>query len=166
LQRAVQQATSPLDKKYVDALAILKLRYTREGKLEDALAVDNELKQIASRSDVAATAPVTPTKEPTKNQAEKVLLASKWLYYERGLAEDKPGQGPGSVIVFKKDGHATINDSIETSWKVAPRGELSYRLDAPKYVSTLTLQPDGSFAGKCTGTSADAVGFVHLVPQH
>lgn len=43
-QRAVQQATAPLDKKYVDALALLKVRYTKEGKLEDALAVDNELK--------------------------------------------------------------------------------------------------------------------------
>lgn len=52
-QRAVQQATAPLDKKYVDALSLLKVRYTKEGKLEDALAVDAELKEIASRSSSA-----------------------------------------------------------------------------------------------------------------
>lgn len=81
-QRAVQQATAPLDKKYVDALALLKARYTKEGKLEDALAVDNELKQIASRSAVPSEI-ASSGRDPTKNQAEKVLLASKWLYYER-----------------------------------------------------------------------------------
>lgn len=163
--RAVQQATTPLDKKYVDALSLLKVRYTKEGKLEDALVVDNELKQIASRSAVAPVTPAPSGKEPTKNQAEKVLLASKWLYFERGPAEDKPGTGPGNVIVFKKDGKAMINESIETSWKVALHGELSYRLDTPKYLCTFKLQPDGSFAGKCTGSSAATVGFVHLIPQ-
>lgn len=110
-------------------------------------------------------APAPSGKEPTKNQVEKALLASKWLYYERGLAEDKPGAGPGTVIIFKRDGKATINDGIETSWKAAPRGELTYRIDTPKYVCTLKLQPDGSFAGKCTGSSAETVGFVHLIPQ-
>jgi hypothetical protein len=63
-QRALQQAAAPLDKKYLDALTALKLRYTKEGKLQEALAIDTEMKALASRAQasqplaIEAAAPV------------------------------------------------------------------------------------------------------------
>jgi hypothetical protein len=48
-KRAVSQATAPLDRKYADALQQMKTRYTKEGKLHEALTVDNELKLLTSR---------------------------------------------------------------------------------------------------------------------
>lgn len=45
-QRATRQATAPLDKRYRDSLTALKLRFTREGKLNEALAIDAELKEL------------------------------------------------------------------------------------------------------------------------
>lgn len=66
-QRAVSQATAPLDKKYVDALQQIKTRFTKEGKLEEALAVDNELKLLASRES-AQQSTDTGTRERVRHQ--------------------------------------------------------------------------------------------------
>ena len=46
-EKARQQATAPIDKRYGDTLAALKSRFTKEGKLDAALAVDSEIKRIA-----------------------------------------------------------------------------------------------------------------------
>ena len=48
-QRAIQQANAPLDKKYEEALVAMKTRFTKDGKLQEALGVDNELKMLATR---------------------------------------------------------------------------------------------------------------------
>jgi len=50
--KARQQALSPIEKKYRDALDAMKLRYTKQGDLEAAISIDNELKQIAAPSGV------------------------------------------------------------------------------------------------------------------
>ena len=39
--KAVERATTPIKKKYIRALKALKLRYTKQGKLSEAIAVDN-----------------------------------------------------------------------------------------------------------------------------
>ncbi len=45
-QRARSAALAPIEKKYSDALAAMKVRLTKAGNLEGALAVDTELKTI------------------------------------------------------------------------------------------------------------------------
>ncbi len=50
--QAVEQAMNPLQLKYIAALEKLKVRYTKEGVLEAALAVDAEIKK--QRADVTA----------------------------------------------------------------------------------------------------------------
>jgi hypothetical protein len=79
-QRAIHQANAPLDKKYEEALAAMKTRFTKEGKLQEALAVDNELKMLASRaSSPQATSP-----------AEKVR--HKWVMASRSDFESAKKQ--------------------------------------------------------------------------
>lgn len=56
-QRAVSQATSPLDKKYIEALEVMKARFTKDGKLQEALAVDAEIKAMSARQ--SSTSPVS-----------------------------------------------------------------------------------------------------------
>ena len=163
---AVARSLAPIQKTYLLELEKLKSEFTRAGKLEDALAVADEIKKLSPGSSATATTgtPASGAK-PTKNQIEKILLGTKWIYTERGEAEDKPGAGPGNVIEFQRTGKASINGAIETLWKLDAHGELIYRIDTPKYICTLKLQSDGVFGGKCTGTSADALGFVHLTAQ-
>jgi hypothetical protein len=58
--RARKQATEPIDKKFEDALTAMKQRFTKAGDLEAALAVDSELKALASpTTTVAETLPTT-----------------------------------------------------------------------------------------------------------
>lgn len=167
-QRAIQQANAPLDKKYEEALAAMKTRFTKEGKLQEALAVDNELKMLASRASspqaAKGTVPASGA-DMTKRQIEKVLLASNWAYYESGTSITERGAGPGKVIEFQKDGHAVIEGGIQTAWKLNNNGELIYRPESPKYISNLNLTADGVFSGKCSGTSADTLKFIHLIAQ-
>ena len=68
---ALERAVQPVNDRYVKELEKLKLQYTKAGKLEEALAVDAELKkQTASKS--------TP----------KATIVGKWQYHRDG--EDKP----------------------------------------------------------------------------
>lgn len=167
-QRAIQQANAPLDKKYEEALTAMKTRYTKDGKLQEALAVDNELKMLASGASSPQADKATAGANPidlTKRQIEKVLLGSNWAYYESGASNTERGAGPGKIVEFHKDGSAVIEGGIQTVWKLNNNGELIYRPEAPKYVSTLTLTAEGVFSGKCTGTSADTMKFIHLVAQ-
>lgn len=55
-QRATRQATEPIHRKYRDALDAMKLRFTKAGKLNEALVVDKELQELAKLMD----APLPP----------------------------------------------------------------------------------------------------------
>lgn len=48
--RARSQATDPIDRKYVDALAAMKLKLTKAGDLNGALVVEAELQKLAPGS--------------------------------------------------------------------------------------------------------------------
>ncbi|MEQ1839466.1 MAG: hypothetical protein ABL994_03565 [Verrucomicrobiales bacterium] len=48
--RATRQATAPIDLRYQESLATLKLRLTKAGKLNEAMAVDAELQKLAHGS--------------------------------------------------------------------------------------------------------------------
>jgi len=49
--KAVERATTPIKKKYIRALKALKLRYTKQGKLSEAIAVDNKLKSLTAKQE-------------------------------------------------------------------------------------------------------------------
>ena len=48
---AVERAIEPLEQKYLSELEKLKLRYTKDGKLQEALAVDAEIKALTVADD-------------------------------------------------------------------------------------------------------------------
>lgn len=45
-QRAIRQATDPVNRRYRESLEIMRIRFTREGKLDEALAVVAEIKKL------------------------------------------------------------------------------------------------------------------------
>lgn len=62
-QRAIERAVSPVQGKYIEELKKLKLRYTKDGKLEDAIVVDKELTKIIAapeKADGTTKKPLTP----------------------------------------------------------------------------------------------------------
>ena len=93
-QRAVQQANAPLDKKYEEALIAMKTRFTKEGKLQEALAVDNELTMLASRAINTTSAPASESEMPP-------LVGAAWHWTHSTY--DKP-------TTFKEDG------TFENGW--------------------------------------------------
>ncbi|MBK8094360.1 MAG: C-type lectin domain-containing protein [Verrucomicrobiaceae bacterium] len=76
-QRAKQQANAPLDKKYDDALRALKLRYTKEGNLEAAIAVDTELKSLTPQSSAVTQPPDTKADDISFRGSQMVLSPGK-----------------------------------------------------------------------------------------
>lgn len=111
-QRAVSQATAPLNKKYVDALEQMKVRYTKEGKLQEALAVDNELKLLASR-EAAPQGADTSTKSRVRHQWS---LGSKSDFPNaRKLAENEGKRLP--MLKTEEDQKSFMQFMSETSPK-------------------------------------------------
>lgn len=70
-EKAKQQAISPLEKKYSDALTALKVRFTKDGNLEAALAVDTEIKALASPVVGASSSPEPPRTDSTQTKPAK-----------------------------------------------------------------------------------------------
>lgn len=50
-QQAQERAMAPLQQKYISGLEAMKLRMTKAGKLQDALAVDAELKAMVAKTE-------------------------------------------------------------------------------------------------------------------
>jgi len=51
--RAIERATSPIQEKFITEMQKLKLRYTREGKLEEAITVDREINRLLDETKAA-----------------------------------------------------------------------------------------------------------------
>lgn len=85
-QRAIHQANAPLDKKYEEALVAMKTRFTKDGKLQEALAVDNELKMLASR---ASAKPRTDTATTDRVQHQWSMGSRSDFHTARKLAENE-----------------------------------------------------------------------------
>ncbi|MDA7619006.1 hypothetical protein N8655_00175 [bacterium] len=90
-ERAVEKAVEPLTAKYLAALEKLKSKFTKEQKLEQALAVDAVIKKLASANKLSGP----PRIGHPKDAAElKLYLAqdtwthdggkSVWSFYEDG----------------------------------------------------------------------------------
>ena len=110
--KARQLATAPLDKKYLDALGALKLRYTRDGNLSAALAIDAEMRTLSSVESQESPKIVNKISPPetanSKQQLEKHLIGTKWTIVR---ASDNAGWG---TFEFKDKGIMTFNQ--ERKW--------------------------------------------------
>ncbi len=74
-QRSVNRITAPLNKKYREELEKMKLEFTRANNLEDAIAVDTEIKNLDERNGGALF-----EEEPATNP-----IIGEWLVtYENG----------------------------------------------------------------------------------
>ena len=76
--RARNLATAPIDKKYLDALAAMKVKLTRSGDLNGALAVEAEIKANSPTADATAISEAEAELINTKRELESHLLGKKW----------------------------------------------------------------------------------------
>lgn len=110
-KRARDQATLPLDKKYLDALGAMKVRLTKSGDLSGALAVDAEIKAVSPpASNLTSVAAGEVDSVNTKKGLEKHLLGKKWK-----MTQVSSGKGWG-VWEFKADG--TIHVNSPRKWTI------------------------------------------------
>lgn len=130
-KRARDQATLPIDKKYVDALSAMKMRLTKAGDLSGALAVEAEIKTIfptASTSTSQATAGAETVN--TKKELEKHLLGKKWK-----MSQVSSGKGWG-VWEFKPDG--TIQVNSPRKWIIKDKRTVMIEAYEAKFSDDLT----------------------------
>ena len=74
-EAAVTRATDPLRKTYLAELEKLKADFTRKAQLEEALAVDREIKKLASAGNAQPTSPPVeaPAAQPVPNAAGRAF---------------------------------------------------------------------------------------------
>lgn len=113
-QKAREQVTAPIDKKYLDALAAMKVTMTKQGNLEGALAVDARIKSLTANASIPTV--TTTTAEgglpKTKNSLEKFLVGTTWT-----VTGAKNGRFIGdmeftssSMMMFQKEREWTVTD--------------------------------------------------------
>lgn len=144
-QKAREQAISPIDKKYADALAALKSRYTKDGNLEAALAVDAELKvlQPAEKS--------KPSPKPLGNGTGRSISDELWVQ-PNGNYWEFYSDGTGRVGATK----TPVGTGRQMKWSVEPDGRI--RIDDPStpgYMS-LTSAKDAMFGADRGGNPVRA----------
>ena len=99
-QRARKQATEPIDKKYLEALDALKQRFTKAGQPDAALAVDQEIKRLAERSEPPAPpSDGTPKPEASKQRYKFVLIRDPHTWEEANWT----CQAMGGQLAWFKD---------------------------------------------------------------
>jgi hypothetical protein len=114
------RAGGPLTDKYVEALDALKLKYTQLGKLEMAVAVDQEIKKVHAERNKAI--PKTITSEPI--DAGK-LVDTRWKL-PSALFTENPDQS--KRIRFRADGLLKCSWSQSNfTWKVSEEGPVELR---------------------------------------
>ena len=130
-QRAKQQVTAPLDRKYVESLQSLKLRLTKAGNLEHALAVDTELKRIPA--DNPATA-ANSRAVATKSLLPK-LRGTRWVVDE--------GSGP-THITFKGNEVLWREEKLKSEWtlKVSEQDDGALLVEWGRVSRRLEVTPD------------------------
>lgn len=89
-QQAQERALAPLQAKYVSSLEAMKLRLTKAGKLEEALAVDAEIKAVTAKAEEQK-----PETAKAGNDPENLI--GQW--YCNGVEAD--------VYVIEKDNKAS-----------------------------------------------------------
>ena len=113
-QKAREQATAPLDKKYLDSLAAMKVTMTKQGNLEGALAVDARMKSLTADASIptAATTTAESGLPKTKTVLEKFLVGTTWT-----VTGAKNSRFIGdmeftlsSMMMFQKEREWTVTD--------------------------------------------------------
>lgn len=91
-KEARERALDPVDRKYLAALKVLKDRLTREGNLEDALKVENEIKTVAGRAVGGFKGRVTP----------EMLVIGEWRFDVRAPAYTTHLRFTAEKLVFER----------------------------------------------------------------
>jgi hypothetical protein len=148
-QKAREQATAPIDKKYLDALTAMKLALTKQGNLEGALAVDARIKSLQPTTQgtgvATPTAPTTDLRLPrTKGDLEKYLVGTVWS------VSKTIGGTPFSEMSFTTTSKVTYQS--ERDWQVIDKRSISIIGNVVTFDDNMT-----SFAVKW-GASGDQFG--------
>jgi hypothetical protein len=120
--RARTQATNPIDKKYADALSSMKVKFTKEGNLEAALAVDAELKKLTETSVGSVTTSAQPNATVPRKQREGIekSLLAKWNMPNGAYGQFQGGniwslEGVKSKYTVEKSGEIIITNDAKQS---------------------------------------------------
>jgi len=109
--RAREQATKPIDDKYVAALTALQLRFTKAGNLDAALQVNHELKQVATPTQgtwIVLFSSNNPKNWSAKAVSKKAPVSTKYLRIKR------LDNGEAVIIEVTKDNlctQTTLNEN-------------------------------------------------------
>ena len=119
-EAAIQRANSPIIKTYISELEKLKIESTKAGRLEDALAIDSEIKKLQGLSNPATevTLPTTTpasSKKLTKAGLERFLQSTNWIYSSTPDNSD----GKGQPLVFGKNGKILLPSNNNEEWPFA-----------------------------------------------
>ena len=99
-EAAVTRATTPLQKTYLQELDKLKTEYTRAAKLEEALAVADEMKRLEKESeDSKNLQPQGASAKSSKKANIEYLMSYRWYF-----TSVKDSKENGYLITFKSDG--------------------------------------------------------------
>lgn len=117
--RARTQATEPIDRKYVEALNTLKLRFTKAGQLAEALAIETELNSLKQPS----TGTQDSESEPDLGASTDLSwLVGKSFVYRNYVWNIEPDQK-----VLRLQGEKTIGRypyTIESDGRIKIMGDL------------------------------------------
>lgn len=107
-KKAREQVTAPLDKKYIQSLEALKLKYTKDGKLKEALTVEAELTAIHSVIAAESSRGTTP-----KISAD-ILCKGDWIYSISPNFKNTYRFMPDKTII-----DVTRNINPDGEWKIS-----------------------------------------------
>ena len=100
-----KRAMQPINERYLRSLARLKDSYTKSAKLEEALAVETEIKRLQAVSPTATPPSDGPTNAPT-------LLETRWV--------GRSGKAQGKTLAFQPNGAMKVlmsdNSKPFTGW--------------------------------------------------
>lgn len=139
--KARQQATAPLDKKYLDALTALKTRFTKEGNLDAALSIDAEIKSLSLP---ASSATQARGEDPEKLSKRKRDEMEKAIHGEWYFTTPKGGS-------FGIYSNGIVQNGVFTKHSITDEGDIVAAKQTGEKV-TLRMSEDGSMI---TGTWFD-----------
>lgn len=102
---ALSRATAPLQRTYLQELEKLKDEYTRAAKLQEALAVDEEIKRLVPTGVVGGASPASTTAQAAKKELLEYLCSYVWMY-----SKDRENPVGAYEVIFLPNGTFTQPD--------------------------------------------------------
>jgi hypothetical protein len=146
-ESAVTKATAPIQRTYLQELEKLKVEFTKAGKLEDALAIDTEIKKL-TEGQATQSGEASDAKLPsTKSGLEKLLSDTTWSVVR------EQDQKPWGDVTFHSTGKFTGFNKSDMEWKASGKGKVlvgAYEFEFTKDMSqfTVTWGATGKLTGK------------------